>query len=123
MKKTGLIGKKLGHSLSPQIHAALYRLAGTNGRYSLFEVKEDGIAALLDDLEAKGYTGVNVTIPYKKTVSCRCWMSCRTRSRGHRRSQYDLFQRRAALRTQYRRLSVSKRCSIQTISPLPSGAS
>ena len=68
MKKTGLIGKKLGHSLSPQIHAELYRLTGMDGQYDLLETPESGVAALLDDLQDKGYTGVNVTIPYKKTV-------------------------------------------------------
>ena len=68
MKKTGLIGKKLGHSLSPQIHTEFYRLTDMEGRYDLLETPESGLSALLDDLQAKEYTGVNVTIPYKKAV-------------------------------------------------------
>ena len=57
MKKTGLIGKKLGHSLSPQIHEAFYRITQMDGSYGLLETAEEHIAALLCDLEAQGYTG------------------------------------------------------------------
>jgi len=64
----GLIGEKLTHSLSPQIHEKYGRLAGLNIVYSLHETAADGLAALLDRLEADGYAGVNVTIPYKKAV-------------------------------------------------------
>ena len=68
MIKAGLIGEKLTHSLSPQLHEKYGRLAGLDIAYSLHETAPLGLAALLDRLEADGYAGVNVTIPYKKAV-------------------------------------------------------
>ena len=68
MVKAGLIGEKLGHSLSPQIHQKYGRLAGMDITYSLHETPPEGLSALLDRLEADGFAGVNVTIPYKKAV-------------------------------------------------------
>lgn len=56
----GLLGEKLGHSYSPQIHAAL-----ADYTYSLFE-KQPG--ELADFLKSGTFTGLNVTIPYKKAV-------------------------------------------------------
>jgi shikimate dehydrogenase len=68
MIKAGLIGEKLGHSLSPQIHEKYGRLVGMDIAYGLHETPPEGLAALLDRLEADGFAGVNVTIPYKKAV-------------------------------------------------------
>ena len=70
MKKTGLIGATLGHSLSPLIHERFYSVTGISGSYRLFETQKDQLGALLDRLESEGYDGVNVTIPYKKDVMC-----------------------------------------------------
>ncbi len=58
--KCGLLGRKLGHSYSPQIHAAL----GTYS-YELFEKEPEEIEEFL---KSGDFTGINVTIPYKKTV-------------------------------------------------------
>ena len=60
MKTFGLLGKKLSHSYSPQIHAHL----GTP-TYSLYEKSEEEVAAFI---AAREFDGINVTIPYKKTV-------------------------------------------------------
>lgn len=60
----GLLGGKLGHSFSPQIHGAL-----ADYRYTLCEKKPEE----LDDFLKNGdFTGLNVTIPYKKTVIPYC---------------------------------------------------
>ena len=56
----GLLGRKLGHSYSPQIHACL-----GNYSYTLFEKEPEEVA---DFLKNGDFTGLNVTIPYKKTV-------------------------------------------------------
>jgi len=64
MKKFGLIGEKLPHSYSPQIHAKFGDYA-----YDLCEVSEDGLETLLAD---ETYGGFNVTIPYKKKVYQIC---------------------------------------------------
>jgi shikimate dehydrogenase len=68
MMKAGLIGEKLSHSLSPQIHEKYGRLMSAEVVYRLHETPPEGLTALLDELEAQGYVGVNVTIPYKKAV-------------------------------------------------------
>ena len=58
--RTGLIGKKLSHSFSPEIH----NLFGDH-RYDLFEMEEDAVG---DFLKNHPFDALNVTIPYKKTV-------------------------------------------------------
>lgn len=62
--KCGLLGGKLGHSYSPQIHSHL-------GDYSyvLFEKQPQ---ELEDFLKNGDFTGLNVTIPYKKAVIPYC---------------------------------------------------
>ncbi len=56
----GLLGEKLGHSFSPQIHAML-----GDYTYKLFEVAPQDLGVFLEKRE---FEGLNVTIPYKKTV-------------------------------------------------------
>ena len=58
--KCGLLGRKLGHSYSPQIHSYL----GTYS-YELFEKEPEELA---DFLKNGDFTAINVTIPYKKEV-------------------------------------------------------
>lgn len=58
--KCGLLGRKLGHSYSPAIHALL-----GDYEYNLYEIEPEG----LEDFLRKGdWDGINVTMPYKKTV-------------------------------------------------------
>lgn len=56
----GLLGRKLGHSYSPQIHARL-----GSYRYDLFEKEPDELDGFLKHGD---FTGLNVTVPYKKDV-------------------------------------------------------
>ncbi|MBE6598201.1 MAG: AAA family ATPase [Ruminococcaceae bacterium] len=58
--KCGLIGEKLGHSFSPQIHKKL-----ADYDYDLFEMTECEVGPFL---EKGDFHAINVTIPYKKTV-------------------------------------------------------
>lgn len=62
--KCGLLGNKLGHSYSPQIHGQL-----ASYPYELFEKTPE---ELEDFLKTGDFTGINVTIPYKKTVIPYC---------------------------------------------------
>ena len=57
--RSGLLGKTLAHSHSPAIHAML-----GNPDYKLFEIAEEDVGAFLQS----DFDGINVTIPYKKTV-------------------------------------------------------
>lgn len=54
----GLLGRKLGHSWSPQIHALL-----GSTPYALFEREPEEVAAFVRD---GSWQGINVTIPYKR---------------------------------------------------------
>ncbi len=60
----GLLGRKLGHSLSPQIHALL-----CDYEYKLYPTEPEGLDAFFADTSLKGY---NVTIPYKIEAFNRC---------------------------------------------------
>jgi shikimate dehydrogenase len=67
-KLYGLIGKKLGHSFSPQIHKIIFEKANLNGYYDLYETEEQNLEITLKNLWNKGIKGLNVTIPYKVEV-------------------------------------------------------
>lgn len=56
----GLLGGRLGHSYSPEIHAAF-----GDYEYRLFEMPEEDVAPFL---ASDAFEAINVTIPYKKTV-------------------------------------------------------
>ena len=60
----GLLGQKLGHSYSPQIHREL-----SDYSYLLFEKEPNQIE---DFLKSDEFHGINVTIPYKKSVIPYC---------------------------------------------------
>ena len=62
--RCGLLGRKLGHSYSPQIHGEL-----ANYSYELFEREPEDLEAFL---KSGDFTGLNVTIPYKKAVIPFC---------------------------------------------------
>ncbi len=64
MMQCGLLGEKLGHSYSPQIHAEL-----ASYEYKLYEKAPDELESFI----RKGsWHGMNVTIPYKKSVIPFC---------------------------------------------------
>ena len=66
--KAGLLGRKLGHSLSPQIH----KFFG-DYEYRLYEKEPDEVEAFLRGGFAAGdFDFLNVTIPYKQTVFALC---------------------------------------------------
>ena len=60
----GLLGRKLGHSYSPQIHSHL-----SDYSYTLYEKEPEELEHFLLN---GTFTGLNVTIPYKKDVIPYC---------------------------------------------------
>ena len=64
MLKCGLLGRKLGHSYSPQIHSML-----ADYEYKLYEKEPEELDAFLKE---GSFDGLNVTIPYKKSVIPYC---------------------------------------------------
>ena len=73
--KCGLLGRTLGHSYSPAIHAQL-----GDYEYALYEKEPE---ELEDFLLHGDFTGMNVTIPYKKAVVDYCAeLSAKARALG-----------------------------------------
>ena len=62
--KYGLIGRTLAHSYSKEIHEALGKYS-----YGLFSLEPED---LTDFISARDFSGLNVTIPYKKDVIPLC---------------------------------------------------
>ena len=60
----GLLGRKLSHSYSPQIHSML-----SDYNYKLYETEPESLACFL---QTGDFAGLNVTIPYKKAVIPYC---------------------------------------------------
>jgi shikimate dehydrogenase len=67
----GLIGTPIAHSAAPAMHEAAARAAGFELHYHLIEVAGAGradLAVILDGVRRMGFSGVNVTYPYKEAV-------------------------------------------------------
>lgn len=62
--RAGLLGRKLGHSFSPRIHAFFGDYS-----YGLFEVEPEQLDAFM---QGDTFDALNVTIPYKKAVIPHC---------------------------------------------------
>ncbi len=60
----GLLGEKLSHSYSPQIHKAL-----GNYPYELIQVSPQALDAFMKTAD---FAGLNITVPYKKAVLPYC---------------------------------------------------
>lgn len=63
-----VIGDPIDHSLSPRMHSAAYRADGLNHAYRAIRVPAGEVAEALPALQAKGYRGLNVTVPLKEEV-------------------------------------------------------
>lgn len=63
-KKSGLLGRKLGHSFSPLIHSYL-----ADYSYELFEKEPEHVE---DFMRNGDFDAINVTIPYKKDAFAIC---------------------------------------------------
>ena len=66
MKKYGLIGDTLSHSFSPDYFNEKFKNEGIDARYDAYEL--DNVNNLREFIKDNDLSGVNITIPYKKTV-------------------------------------------------------
>lgn len=66
MQHYQLIGYPLGHSMSPEIHRALFDLDGIEADYALNAFPPENFEAQIPHL--KKQRGFNITIPYKRTI-------------------------------------------------------
>lgn len=67
MKQYGLIGEKLGHSLSVPIHEAIWEKISLAASYRLIEIPRGELAAVVPEL-LRTLDGFNITVPYKTDV-------------------------------------------------------
>lgn len=68
MEFYGVLGEKLPHSISPEIHEKIFKLLNINGAYKIFEVEKSDINKACDSLRILKIKGTNVTIPYKQEI-------------------------------------------------------
>lgn len=66
MKKFAVIGNPINHSLSPQIHSEFARQHSIDLTYEKILADDDeAFTSTIENLIIKGYSGVNVTLPFK----------------------------------------------------------
>jgi shikimate dehydrogenase len=63
-----VFGHPVAHSLSPRIHRAFARQAGTAVDYNLIDVEPDGFGDALRTFAGAGGVGANVTLPLKEAA-------------------------------------------------------
>src|SRR5437763_10505673 len=67
----GLIGSPIMSSAAPAMHEAAAEALGLRAQYRLIDIAgadEAKLRAMLEDVRLLGFSGVNVTFPYKETV-------------------------------------------------------
>lgn len=64
----GVLGEKLPHSISPEIHEKIFSILNINGAYKIFEVNREDVSKVCDSLRVLKIKGTNVTIPYKQEI-------------------------------------------------------
>ena len=66
--KFAIIGNPISHSLSPTMHNYWFKKYNINAEYKLFDIKENKIQNVIKQIKDKEIKGINVTLPYKKSV-------------------------------------------------------
>ncbi len=64
----GILGHPLGHTLSPAMQNAAFAAAGIDAAYLPLAIPPDRVRKALSGLKTAGFSGFNVTVPYKETV-------------------------------------------------------
>lgn len=64
VRRAGVLGHPIGHSLSPVLHRAAYDALGLDWEYDAYDVPSGGLAAFLGGLDA-AWAGLSLTMPLK----------------------------------------------------------
>jgi shikimate dehydrogenase len=67
-KKYAVLGRMLGHSLSPLMHQMAFQKYKIDAEYSAIEFEPDDISSVMERLKTKKFSGFNITIPYKTEI-------------------------------------------------------
>ena len=68
MKKYFVIGNPIEHSLSPKLHNHWFKENNIDALYDKEELNESDIPRIIDEIKKDKINGINVTIPFKKSV-------------------------------------------------------
>jgi shikimate dehydrogenase len=66
--KAGVIGWPIEHSLSPILHGHWLKQYGIDGTFERISAEPGKFEDVIAKLQADGFRGVNVTVPYKETA-------------------------------------------------------
>lgn len=72
-----VVGNPVAHSLSPRIHSSFAQQTGQALNYQAIELPLDSFTSGIRDLQQQGFSGVNVTVPFKREA----WELCNHKSR------------------------------------------
>ena len=68
MKKFGIIGNPIKHSLSPVLHEYWFEKYGLEASYSIIEANDNDLKNIIDKIRKHELTGINVTLPFKQKI-------------------------------------------------------
>ena len=68
MKKYLVIGNPIEHSLSPKLHNYWIKKNNIEAVYNKKQINESDIEFLIDEIKNEKINGINVTVPFKKSV-------------------------------------------------------
>jgi shikimate dehydrogenase len=69
LKKAGVVGWPVAHSLSPRLHGYWLKKYSISGEYKAYGVEPDNLPEFISSLrENENFHGVNLTIPHKEAV-------------------------------------------------------
>ena len=68
MKKYLVIGNPIEHSLSPMLHNYWIKKNNIDAVYEKKKLDENELKNIINDIKKKKLNGVNVTVPFKKTI-------------------------------------------------------
>lgn len=67
-RKAGIVGWPVAHSLSPVLHGYWLEKYGIDGAFERVPAEPGQFEAVIADLRAQGFAGVNVTVPHKEVA-------------------------------------------------------
>lgn len=68
VKHFAILGHPVAQSFSPVMHTASFRAIGFDADYVKLDVPPENLPAALADLTARGFQGLNLTIPHKEAA-------------------------------------------------------
>ncbi len=66
--KLAVTGKNISYSKSPTIHSAFGKALGIDVDYTIQDVGDETFEAKITELQATGFYGCNITVPYKENA-------------------------------------------------------